>query len=96
MTMRPIEFKNIIKPSVEVLERCGSLMIDYRVLAKFLGIPAKKVGEVRAMGRLPLPCRIGHALRWNVLELLDWVEAGCPRGEVWVKQHRSYPRYRWN
>jgi hypothetical protein len=71
--MRPIEYTNIIKPSVDVLECCGSLMIDTRGMAEFLGIPATKMGQLRCTDRVPLPCRLGlgKCIRWSVLELLD-------------------------
>ena len=98
--MRPIEYTNIIKPSVDVLERCGSLMITTRDMAEFLGISAKKISQLRCTDRLPLPCRlgIGNCLRWSVLELLEWVEAGCPRRVKWIELRRSrgcFPQWRW-
>jgi hypothetical protein len=95
--MRPIEYTNIIKPSVDVLERCGSFLIDSRGLAEFLGIRATKIGELRAAGRLPLPCTlgIGGCLRWSVLELLEWVKAGCPRLDKWKEMRGSSGWSRW-
>jgi hypothetical protein len=89
--LRPIEYTNILKPSVDVLERCGTLMINTRVMAEFLGIPAKKMGQLRCTDRLPLPCRVGlgKAIRWSVLELLEWVAVGCPRRGKWAEMRRS-------
>jgi hypothetical protein len=89
--MRPIDYTHIIKPSVDVLELCGSLMIDTRGMAEFLGIPVKQMGQLHCTDRLPLPCRLGlgKCLRWSVLELLGWVEVGCPRCGEWVEMRRS-------
>lgn len=71
--MRPIEYTNIIRPSVANLELCDSLMVDARGLAAFLGIPLKKLPQLLCTDRLPLPCRLGlgRCRRWNVVELLE-------------------------
>ncbi len=34
-------------------------------------------------GRIPNPVRIGRSLLWRADELREWVEAGCPRRDVW-------------
>lgn len=39
--MRQIEYKNVLKPSVEFLERCGILMLDTQAMAEFLGLSSK-------------------------------------------------------
>jgi hypothetical protein len=79
--VRPIEYKIILKPSMEYLERCGRLMLNTRGMAEFLGVAAKRMPEVICTGRIPIRCRlgIGRCYRWSVVELLKWVEAGCPR-----------------
>ena len=79
--VRPIEYVNIIRPSVDCLEQGKSLMVDVRGLAAFLGIPPTKLPQLLCTDRLPLPRRLGlgKCRRWSVLELLEWVEAGCPR-----------------
>jgi hypothetical protein len=93
--MRPIEYTNIIKPSVDYLERCGTLLLDSHGMAAFLGMPVKKVAELRCSGRLPLPCRLGKCLRWSVLELLRWIQDGCPRLDNWTTMRNSARWYWW-
>lgn len=98
--MRRIEYTNIIRPSVHSLEQCGSFMVDVRELAAFLGIPPKKMHQILYTDRIPLPCRIGlgKCSRWSVLELLEWVEAGCPRRTQLIEMRGSsgrYPGWRW-
>jgi hypothetical protein len=85
--MRRIEYTDIIRPSVD----CESLMVDARGLAVFLGIPPKKLPQLLSTDRLPLPCRLGlgRCRRWSVLELLEWVKAGCPRRAKWIES--SFP-----
>ncbi len=85
--MRTIEYKHILKPSIDYLERCGILMLNTAGMSEFLGVPARAIPQLVYTDRIPLPCRLGlgNCLRWSVLELLEWVEAGCPRRTQWIK-----------
>lgn len=76
------EYVHVLRPSVAYLESCGRLLLDTEEMAEFLGIPAKAVQQMTWTKRLPLPFRLGGTVRWNVIELLRWVEAGCPRYEA--------------
>ncbi|OAI48429.1 hypothetical protein AYO44_06860 [Planctomycetaceae bacterium SCGC AG-212-F19] len=89
------EYKNILKPSVEYLEHCGRLMLNIRDMAAFLTLPVGKVQQSINSGRIPLPVRFGNCRRWSVLELLEWVEAGCPILTEWVKQRGGSGWTRW-
>jgi hypothetical protein len=98
--MRTIEYRHILKPSVESLEQCGTLMLDSKGMARFLGVPLKVLTQLVYTDRIPLPCRlgIGRCFRWSILELLEWVEAGCPRRIQWIKVRGSSGWYllgRW-
>jgi predicted DNA-binding transcriptional regulator AlpA len=86
--MRKIEYRNILKPSVDYLGRCGCLMIDSSEMAEFLGVSQKVMTQLASTDRVPGPCRLGlgTCFRWSVLELLEWVEADCPRRQEWIKQ----------
>ena len=75
-------------------------MLDGRGMAEFLGLSAKATGSLVYTDRIPLPCRLGlgQCYRWSVLELLEWVEAGCPRRTEWIKMRGSSgwsPPWRW-
>jgi predicted DNA-binding transcriptional regulator AlpA len=93
--MRKIEYRHILKPCVEYLERCGRLMIDSSEMAKFLGVSQKAMMQLTSTDRVPGPCRLGlgSCFRWSVLELLEWVEAGCPRRRDWIKLRGRSGRY---
>lgn len=93
--MRKIEYRHILKPSVEYLERCGRLMLDSSDMAEFLGVSQSVMTQLASTDRVPGPCRLGlgTCFRWSVLELLEWVEAGCPRRQVWSKQRSRSGRY---
>lgn len=93
--MRKIEYRHVLKPSVEYLEKCGRLMLDSSDMTEFLGISQKAITQLASTDRIPSPCRLGlgTCLRWSALELLEWVEAGCPRRHDWIKQRGRSGRY---
>lgn len=98
--MRQIEYQIILRPSVEYVEQCGKFMIDTKAMAEFLGLAPKTVTQLVYTDRVPLPCRLGarNFYRWSVLELLEWVEAGCPRRTQWIRIRGSSgwcPSWRW-
>jgi predicted DNA-binding transcriptional regulator AlpA len=83
--MRNIEYRNILKPSVEYLSTCETLLLRTNEMAHFLQIPKKAVVYLASTDRIPMPLRLGFGNHtyWSVLELLEWVEAGCPRRALW-------------
>jgi len=98
--VRQIEYKNVLKPSIEYLERCSIFMLDTKGMAEFLGVSSKVITQLVYTDRIPLPCRlgIGKCYRWSILELLEWVEAGCPRRTKWIEMRGSSgwcPQWRW-
>jgi len=94
--MRAIEYTVILKPSVDSLMASGSLMIDSTGMADFLGLSVQKINQLACTDRIPIPCRLGfgNCPRWSVLELLEWVEAGCPRRGKWIEMRGSSGSYR--
>ncbi len=95
INMRKIEYRNVLKPSVEYLEHCGRLMIDSSEMAEFLGVSQSVMTQLASTDRVPAPCRLGlgKCFRWSVLELLEWVDAGCPRRREWIKIRGRSGRY---
>lgn len=85
--MRIIEYKNVLKPSVDYLQNVGTLFIDTSQMAAFLGIEPKVLSQLVYTDRVPLPVRLGlgKSYRWSILELAEWVEAGCPRRRKWIE-----------
>ena len=81
------EHRNILRPSISHLEKCGHLLLDTRGMADFLGIPRSALQQLVYTDRIPLPVRLGlgKTMRWNVIELLKWMQAGCPRREEWIR-----------
>ena len=85
----PVTYKNLLRPSVQVLIQSGKLLIDVHRIAAFLGTSASKVCQLCYTDRIPLPVRLPmtKVLRWSVFELLDWVENGCPGRRAWIATH---------
>ena len=99
--MRHIEYTNVLSPSVDYLQKAESLFLDSAQMAEFLGIPKKVLVHLAYTDRIPLPVRLGlgKCFRWSILELAEWVEAGCPRRGRWIEMRgRSgwYPLERWS
>ena len=82
------EYRIILRPTVDHLLGSGNVMIDAQKMGDFLGIPRAKVYQLVGTDRIPLPVHLGlgRSPRWSVYELLEWVEAGCPRREEWIEQ----------
>jgi len=81
-------YQHTLRPSVAYLETCGMHLLDSKCMAEFLGVTRKVLHQQLVYSdRIPLSVRLGlgTTLRWNVLELLKWIEAGCPRRTDWIR-----------
>ena len=98
--MRVIRHKWILRPSIDYLYSFDRLMIDANEMAQFLNVPVGILKQMVGSDRIPLPFKLGlgKCSRWSVFELLEWVEAGCPKRGKWIEMRgRSgwYPTHRW-
>src|SRR4051794_30920029 len=96
---RQVIHKYVVRPSVQYIERSGRLMLNTEEMAEFLGVPTPHIHNLNNSGRIPLPFRLGlgKCVRWSVYELLEWVEADCPRRTEWIKMRGRtgwYPLWR--
>jgi excisionase family DNA binding protein len=57
------------------------LALSVDEVAAMLGISTRHVWKLHATQSLPLPVRLGRAVRWNRAELVAWLDAGCPSRE---------------
>ena len=80
-------YRHVLRPSVDCLREQGRLLIDTKGLADFLGVERKIIQQLIYSDRIPLPVSLGLAEshRWSVIELLECVEAGCPRRTKWIE-----------
>lgn len=53
--------------------------------AAICGIGRATWHRLRAAGKVgPQPVRLGRAVRWRRLEVIAWIDAGCPDGTTWA------------
>lgn len=88
MARRKIEYRHVLKPSVAKLTAFRRAMVGTAEMAEFLGVPRNKLYQLIGSDRIPLPIQLGlgRLPRWSVFELLEWVEADCPRRTAWIEQ----------
>lgn len=88
MPRRAIEYRVVLRPSVDKLIVPERVMIGVAQMAAFLGVSRMNVYKLIGTDRIPSPIRLGlgNCVRWSVFELLEWVEAGCPRRADWIEQ----------
>ena len=53
-------------------------MITVVELARMLKLSPRAVWRLRSAGRMPAPIRLGGAVRWRLVEIQNWITAGCP------------------
>jgi len=65
--MRKIDYRHVLKPSVEYLEQCGRLMLDSSEVGEFLGVTQKVLTQLATTDRVPGPFRLGLGayMRWS-------------------------------
>lgn len=68
-----------------------NLMVNRKQAAELLQLSTWTIDILKREGRMPQPCRIGRAVRWNRDDLVAWVDAGCPSSRK-VKDASRYPR----
>ena len=59
------------------------LLLTAPEAAGMLGIGKSTFYRLHSSGRVPMPVRLGGAVRWRAGELTDWVAAGCPARARW-------------
>ena len=58
----------------------NTAFIDSAELAKFIGVSQNTIKRWSRNGDMPQGRRVGpRLLKWDRAEIMDWMEAGCPR-----------------
>ena len=65
-------------------ETVDALLLTAAEAGRLCGIGVRTWWRLHTMGCVPMPVKLGRAVRWKRSELLAWIEAGCP------------PRTKWN
>jgi hypothetical protein len=62
------------------------LLLNGKAVAAALSIGLSLLYQMDRSGQLgPMGLRLGRRRLWRLEELRAWVQAGCPRRELWVK-----------
>lgn len=78
--------RHVLRPSVDYLQEQRNILLTTEQVAVFLGVERKVIQQLVYNDRIPLPVSLGlgKCHRWSGIELLEWVEAGCPRRTAWI------------
>ena len=69
------------------------LAVDAKRLASLLCVSIRSVERMDVAGKLPAPLRLcgGHAKRWSVAEIRQWLAAGAPDRRTWNSMKGGVP-----
>ena len=51
---------------------------DVNAVASMCDCSSRHVYRLSDAGRMPRPVKLGALVRWNLVEIEDWIAAGCP------------------
>lgn len=54
-------------------------LIDVSALAELTGLSKPTIWRHHEAGLIPRGVKIGRAVRWQLSQIEQWLEAGCPR-----------------
>ena len=55
-----------------------SILIGVDALAELLNVSPSTVRRLVDSGKMPQPIRLGKAVRWQRVEIENWIREGCP------------------
>ena len=65
------------------------LLLNACDAARLCGISTRTWRLWDAMGYTPQPVHVGRSLFWKHKELVRWIDAGCPKRDIWHYQKNS-------
>ena len=66
------------------------VLVNSRRVSEMLGCSIQAVHNWHRYGAMPVPIVIGNRLFWRKSELLEWIDAGCPKRAEWKKNKQNY------
>ncbi len=58
-------------------------LIDAVTLAEKLNVHEVTIRRWQRSGKIPAPVRLGRAVKWRLMEVEEWIAAGCPPRAKW-------------
>jgi excisionase family DNA binding protein len=59
------------------------LLIPDTEACALVGVSRAHWHRLRAAGKIPAAVRLGRAVRWRRVEIVNWIEGGCPDRRTW-------------
>lgn len=78
-----------IAPSVD-----ATAVLTLDGVAAELGYSRTKIWRMRSAGELLDPVTEGRRPRWSLVEVREWIAAGCPGASAWRHEKGRMPRRR--
>lgn len=57
----------------------ANILIGVERVAEKLNVSTRHVRRLTESGAIPRPIRLGALVRWRLVEIDEWIAAGCPR-----------------
>lgn len=77
---------NIARMSTATQRDHARLALTASAAAKLLDISIRHFWKLNATARIPRPVRLGRSVRWQLRELEEWLQAGCPARLEWERR----------
>lgn len=58
-------------------------LLNAEVVGKMLSLSRRQIFRLNSSGKIPMPIRIGGAVRWSAQEISAWLAAGAPDRRTW-------------
>lgn len=56
----------------------SSRLLNVGTVARLLGVSARQVYRLSDGGRMPQPIKLGGSVRWDRVQIEEWIGKGCP------------------
>lgn len=53
-------------------------LVGVEDISKILGVSARHIYRLEAFGRMPKSIKLGGSIRWDLVAIHKWIDAGCP------------------
>ncbi len=66
------------------------ILIDALTVAELCSVSRSLVYKLNSLGMMPASVLHGRTLRWNLREIVEWVEAGCKCRGKGIRKNKAW------